>query len=90
MTGNELIDRLSLRFKEPGYTIGNYITVPEWKELHRLALLGHAAETAPIVAWKADNGQWAATESNAKAYEKRMAVKMYPLIIRPFQDNHAT
>lgn len=33
-----------------------------------------------IVAWKADNGQWAATEKDAKAYERRMNKTMYPLV----------
>ena len=55
MTGNELIDKLSSRFgtyKEgAGLTSGNYITTRDWQELRRLALLGYAGETAPVMAW---------------------------------------
>lgn len=34
-----------------------------------------------VVAWKADNGQWATNEKDAKEYERRMGKKMYPLCV---------
>ena len=52
MTGNELIDRLDGYMEEFGEMMGNDKQFPDWKELRRLALIGHAAETAQVVGWR--------------------------------------
>ena len=46
-TGNEVIDRMDKRMEETRH-VTLYTNGVDWKELRRLALLGHAAETAPV------------------------------------------
>ena len=46
-----------------------------------------SAQSVPVVgdvvAWKADNGHWAATEKDAIEYTRRMHKVMHPLVIKP-------
>lgn len=53
---------------------------PQYKATVDSVLNADCSWLPKIVAWKADNGQWAPCEQDAKTYERRMAVKMYPLI----------
>ena len=49
MTGNELIEHFDQMYAKGGQF--SVVSVEQWQELRLLALLGHAAETAPVAGY---------------------------------------
>ena len=88
MTGNEVIDRLDdhcglINNSIHGQVLMDFV---DWIELRRLAILGHAAETAPVVAWMDERG---CTTSNASRVSLEHLKKYFSteLIIRPTSES---